>query len=137
MADVFPGLHGKCTNINCIAAACGDADACVGTEVCTTATFSTPSATTITTCVPTPTCLGVYGKLMFFWVMGNVPLMQAANCESGGGNLGICCSGYCAATKCRPTDEKWPRCNEDNGPCLADENCCYKHQCVKGICTKQ
>ena len=48
--------------VNCTAAACGDADACVGTEVCTTATFSKPSATTITTCVPTPTCLGVYGK---------------------------------------------------------------------------
>ncbi|KAJ5830475.1 uncharacterized protein N7525_008728 [Penicillium rubens] len=45
-----------------IAAGCGDADACVGTEICTTATFTTPTATTITTCVPTPTCLGVYGK---------------------------------------------------------------------------
>ncbi|KAJ5248300.1 hypothetical protein N7524_012260 [Penicillium chrysogenum] len=33
-----------------IAAGCGDADACVGTEICTTATFTTPTPTTITTC---------------------------------------------------------------------------------------
>ncbi|KAJ5983951.1 hypothetical protein N7481_006050 [Penicillium waksmanii] len=41
---------------------CGDADACIGTEFCTTATFTTPSSTVLTTCVPTATCLGVYGK---------------------------------------------------------------------------
>lgn len=50
------------------AATCGDADACVGTELCTTATFTAPTTTTITTCVPTPTCLGVYCKLKIFWV---------------------------------------------------------------------
>ncbi|KAJ5155184.1 hypothetical protein N7492_007987 [Penicillium capsulatum] len=100
------------------AASCGDADACIGTEVCTTATFTTPTTTTITTCVPTPTCLGVY-----------------ANCVSGG-IVGNCCSGYCAATKCRSTDDKWPSCREDNGPCLADENCCYGNKCVKGLCAR-
>lgn len=42
-------------------AGCGTADACVLTETCTTATFSSPS-TTITTCVPTATCVGVYCK---------------------------------------------------------------------------
>ncbi|KAE8327909.1 hypothetical protein BDV39DRAFT_174985 [Aspergillus sergii] len=100
------------------AGGCGDADACVGTEYCTTATFTTPTATTITTCVPTPTCLGVY-----------------SNCVSGGGGP-ICCSTYCAATKCRPTDPKWPGCSEDLGVCLADENCCYKNKCVDGLCRR-
>ncbi|KAJ6008311.1 hypothetical protein N7540_012287 [Penicillium herquei] len=47
------------------AAKCGDADACIGTEICTTATFTTPVQTTITTCVPTPTCLGVYALIIF------------------------------------------------------------------------
>lgn len=50
------------------AATCGDADACIGTEFCTTATFTTPTTTTITTCVPTPTCLGVYCKRGIFLV---------------------------------------------------------------------
>ncbi|KAB8274776.1 hypothetical protein BDV30DRAFT_208656 [Aspergillus minisclerotigenes] len=100
------------------AGGCGDADACVGTEYCTTATFTTPTATTITTCVPTPTCLGVY-----------------SNCVSGGGGP-ICCSTYCAATKCRPTDPKWPGCSEDLGVCLADENCCYKNKCIDGLCRR-
>ncbi|KAJ5221275.1 uncharacterized protein N7469_010162 [Penicillium citrinum] len=100
------------------AAGCGDADACVGTEFCTTATFTSPSSTVVTTCVPTATCLGVYSQCDF------------------GSTLGNCCSGYCAATKCRPTDDNWPGCNEDNGPCLADENCCYGNQCVEGLCKK-
>ncbi|PLB34228.1 uncharacterized protein BDW47DRAFT_112576 [Aspergillus candidus] len=100
-------------------AKCGDADACVGTEFCTTATFTSPSSTTITTCVPTATCLGVY-----------------ADCVSGGGGQG-CCSTYCAATKCRPTDPEWPGCREDNGPCLADENCCYDNKCIEGLCTRE
>ncbi|KAJ5755808.1 hypothetical protein N7533_005351 [Penicillium manginii] len=96
---------------------CGDSDACIGTEYCTTATFTTPSSTVLTTCVPTATCLGVY-----------------AQCDFGSG-MG-CCSGYCAATRCRPTDEKWPSCNEDDGPCLADENCCYGNKCVEGLCKR-
>ncbi|KAJ5661832.1 uncharacterized protein N7477_009448 [Penicillium maclennaniae] len=41
---------------------CGNANACLGTEFCATATFTAPTSTTITTCIPTPTCLGVYGK---------------------------------------------------------------------------
>jgi hypothetical protein len=45
------------------AAGCGKFDACVGTETCTTVTFTKPTATTVTTCVPTATCLSVYGKL--------------------------------------------------------------------------
>lgn len=44
------------------ATCCGTAEACIGTEFCATATFTTPIATTVTTCIPTPTCLGVYGK---------------------------------------------------------------------------
>jgi hypothetical protein len=43
-----------------IAEKCGEADACLGAEFCATATFTAPIATTITTCIPTPTCLGVY-----------------------------------------------------------------------------
>ncbi|KAJ5417562.1 uncharacterized protein N7487_001112 [Penicillium crustosum] len=42
----------------CPTGGCGTADACVLTEKCTTATFVSPSTTTITTCVPTPTCAG-------------------------------------------------------------------------------
>ncbi|KAJ5189633.1 hypothetical protein N7491_005964 [Penicillium cf. griseofulvum] len=44
----------------CPAGGCGSAPACVLTETCSTATFTSPSTTTITTCVPTPTCAGVY-----------------------------------------------------------------------------
>ncbi|KAJ5669446.1 hypothetical protein N7462_010516 [Penicillium macrosclerotiorum] len=102
------------------AVGCGDADACIGTEVCTTVTFTTPSATTITTCVPTPTCLGVY-----------------SDCVLPDNTLGNCCSGYCAANKCRPTDPNWPNCQEGNGPCLSDANCCYGNQCVNGLCTRK
>ncbi|KAJ5603385.1 hypothetical protein N7537_006341 [Penicillium hordei] len=43
----------------CPTGGCGTADACVLTETCTTATFVSPSTTTITTCVPTPTCAGL------------------------------------------------------------------------------
>ncbi|KAJ6049864.1 hypothetical protein N7444_006580 [Penicillium canescens] len=39
-------------------AGCGTAQACIGTEFCTTATFVSPTTTTITTCVPTATCAG-------------------------------------------------------------------------------
>ncbi|KAJ5772959.1 hypothetical protein N7457_007855 [Penicillium paradoxum] len=42
----------------CPAGGCGTAPACVLTDTCTTATFVSPSTTTITTCVPTPTCMG-------------------------------------------------------------------------------
>ncbi|KAF3389562.1 hypothetical protein F1880_003455 [Penicillium rolfsii] len=103
------------------AAGCGKFDACVGTETCTTATFTTPTATTVTTCVPTATCLGVY-----------------SNCYLPDNTIGNCCSGYCAASKCRSTDQKWPYCQEDNGPCFTDENCCYsyRNKCVNGICTR-
>ncbi|KAB8231316.1 uncharacterized protein BDW43DRAFT_282770, partial [Aspergillus alliaceus] len=100
------------------ATGCGDADACPLTEYCTTATFTSPSTTTITTCVPTATCLGVY-----------------SSCEYGG-TTPFCCSGYCAATKCRSTDPKWPNCSEDLGVCLADENCCYGNKCVEGLCQR-
>lgn len=48
---------------NTAAAGCGKFDACLGTETCTTVTFTTPTATTVTTCVPTATCLAVYCKL--------------------------------------------------------------------------
>ncbi|KAF9894811.1 hypothetical protein FE257_004432 [Aspergillus nanangensis] len=103
---------------NPITASCGDADACIGTEFCTTATFTAPISTTVTTCVPTPTCLTVY-----------------QDCVSGGGGPG-CCSTICAATKCRPANDEWPGCREDMGPCLADENCCYENQCVDGLCQR-
>ncbi|OJJ55540.1 hypothetical protein ASPSYDRAFT_48751 [Aspergillus sydowii CBS 593.65] len=97
---------------------CGDADACIGTEHCVTKTFTTPVSTVVTTCVPTPTCIGVYGS-----------------CDSGGSGP-MCCSTYCAATKCRSTDNDWPNCSEDMGPCIADENCCYKNKCVEGLCVR-
>ncbi|KAI9930768.1 hypothetical protein ASPWEDRAFT_171393 [Aspergillus wentii DTO 134E9] len=99
-------------------AACGDADACVLTETCTTVTRTAP-ATTITTCVPTPTCLKVY-----------------QDCVSGGGGE-ICCSGYCAATKCRPTDPEWPGCAEDLEICSADGDCCYGNKCIGGVCRRE
>ncbi|KAL4976216.1 hypothetical protein BDW66DRAFT_57247 [Aspergillus desertorum] len=44
------------------AAGCGEYDACIGTETCVTKTFTAPVSTVITTCVPTPTCIGVYGE---------------------------------------------------------------------------
>ncbi|KAJ5583548.1 hypothetical protein N7535_002168, partial [Penicillium sp. DV-2018c] len=47
-----------------------------------------------------------------------------------------CCSGYCAASKCRSTDEKWPACSEDSGPCVVDEHCCYGNVCSGGICRR-
>ncbi|KAJ5549890.1 hypothetical protein N7461_004588 [Penicillium sp. DV-2018c] len=37
---------------------CGNFPACVLTDRCATATFTSPSTTTITSCVPTPTCMG-------------------------------------------------------------------------------
>ncbi|KAL4914369.1 hypothetical protein BDW62DRAFT_190436 [Aspergillus aurantiobrunneus] len=99
------------------AAGCGESDACIGTEYCATKTFTTPVSTVITTCVPTATCIGVYG-----------------GCTSG--SSPICCSGYCAATKCRSTDDDWPYCSEDLEPCIADENCCYGNKCVEGLCVR-
>ncbi|CDM35416.1 hypothetical protein DTO013E5_7915 [Penicillium roqueforti] len=102
----------------CSAGGCGSAPACVLTETCTTATFVSPSTTTITTCVPTPTCAGVY-----------------SSCEFGTPN-NQCCSGYCAANKCRSTDDRWPSCSEDNGPCVVDEHCCYGNICTNGICSR-
>ncbi|EPS28988.1 hypothetical protein PDE_03934 [Penicillium oxalicum 114-2] len=101
---------------------CGNNAPCTGTNQCTTAILVNPTATTtVTTCVPAPTCLNVY-----------------AECILPGNIIGNCCSGYCAAHKCRSTDQKWPFCQEDNGPCLTDENCCYswKNKCVRGICTR-
>ncbi|RDW86962.1 uncharacterized protein DSM5745_03604 [Aspergillus mulundensis] len=41
---------------------CGAYDACIGTETCVTKTFTTPVSTVVTTCVPTPTCIGVYAQ---------------------------------------------------------------------------
>ncbi|KAL2826026.1 hypothetical protein BJY01DRAFT_256114 [Aspergillus pseudoustus] len=99
------------------AVGCGEYDGCIGTEFCTTKTFTTPVSTVVTTCVPSPTCIGIYGECTF---------------GSGPG----CCSGYCAATRCRPTDDDWPSCSEDSGPCLADENCCYNNICVEGLCVR-
>ncbi|CBF83178.1 uncharacterized protein ANIA_11378 [Aspergillus nidulans FGSC A4] len=99
------------------AAGCGEFDACIGTEHCVTKTFTTPVSTVVATCVPTPTCIGVYG-----------------DCTSG--TSPICCSGYCAASKCRSTDSDWPNCSEDLGPCIADENCCYGNKCVEGLCVR-
>lgn len=55
---------------------------------------------------------------------------------SWNGQVGNCCSGYCAASKCRSTDSRWPNCQEDNGLCLIDDNCCYGNKCVNGICTR-
>ncbi|BCR90203.1 uncharacterized protein ACHE_60089S [Aspergillus chevalieri] len=106
-------LHFAVTN-----AQCGTADACVLTETCSTYTRTTPTTTTFATCVPTPTCLKVY-----------------QDCKSGGSG-DICCSTYCAATKCRPTDPKWPNCREDLELCKADEECCYNNKCVEGLCRK-
>ncbi|KKK12682.1 hypothetical protein ARAM_003366, partial [Aspergillus rambellii] len=99
------------------ATGCGEYDACIGTEYCATKTFTTPVSTIITTCLPTATCLGVY-----------------EGCSFGGGMT--CCSGYCAATRCRSTDTDWPSCSEDMGACIADENCCYGNQCVDGLCIR-
>ncbi|KAJ5387830.1 hypothetical protein N7509_010371 [Penicillium cosmopolitanum] len=48
---------------------CGDADACIGTEFCTTATFTTPSSTVLTTCVPTATCLGPNAISVLGWAV--------------------------------------------------------------------
>ncbi|KAL5337197.1 hypothetical protein BJX70DRAFT_399841 [Aspergillus crustosus] len=96
---------------------CGDFQACIGTEYCATKTFTTPVSTIVTTCLPMPTCIGVYGECTFGTGQG-------------------CCSGYCAATRCRSTDDDWPNCSEDLGACLADENCCYGNKCVKGICVR-
>ncbi|KAL4945744.1 hypothetical protein BDV06DRAFT_184082 [Aspergillus oleicola] len=103
----------------CVATGCGEYDACIGTEYCATKTFTTPVSTVVTTCVPTATCIGVYG-----------------DCISGGTGPS-CCSSYCAATKCRSTDSDWPNCSEDLGPCIADENCCYENKCVKGLCVRE
>jgi hypothetical protein len=122
----------------CPVKGCGTADACVLTEYCTTATFTLPASTTITTCVPTATCMGVYCKNtaqsrdnhMFYH--SNCSL---ASCEFGDPTK-QCCSGYCAANKCRSTDEHWPSCNEDNGPCVVDGNCCYGNKCTGGICRR-
>ncbi|KAJ5776115.1 uncharacterized protein N7511_001126 [Penicillium nucicola] len=51
--------HFTLSNASCPApSGCGTAQACIGTEFCTTATFVSPSTTTITTCVPTATCAG-------------------------------------------------------------------------------
>ncbi|EEH40856.2 hypothetical protein PAAG_02832 [Paracoccidioides lutzii Pb01] len=97
---------------------CGDTPACIGTETCATITRTTPTPTTITTCAPTPTCLYVY-----------------QGCSSGGGT-DICCSTYCAATKCRPTDPKWPNCQEDLMYCDSDNECCYNNGCVDHFCRK-
>ncbi|QSS60751.1 alpha-crystallin domain-containing protein [Histoplasma capsulatum] len=100
------------------ATGCGDAQACIGTETCITVTRTAPTKTTITTCAPTPTCLRIY-----------------QGCTSGGGTE-FCCSGYCAATKCRPTDPKWPNCQEDMGYCECDSECCYNNKCVDNFCRK-
>lgn len=62
-------------------------------------------------------------------------LIQTEDCQSGGSG-DICCSTYCAATKCRPTDPKWPNCREDLELCEADEQCCYNNKCVEGLCRK-
>ncbi|KAL5363314.1 hypothetical protein BJX96DRAFT_155539 [Aspergillus floccosus] len=97
-------------------AGCGNADACPLTENCATATLT--ATTTKTSCVPTATCLWVYDTC------------------SWNGQVGNCCSGYCAASKCRSTDSRWPNCQEDNGLCLIDDNCCYGNKCVNGICTR-
>ena len=81
------------------------------------------------------------GRLWYAWLTTTLThVMQTntaapADCVSGGGGQS-CCSTYCAATKCRPTDPEWPGCREDNGPCLADENCCYNNKCVEGLCTR-
>ncbi|KAJ5216257.1 uncharacterized protein N7498_002664 [Penicillium cinerascens] len=107
------------SNIAVASARCGDADACIGTKFCATASFTKPIATTIITCIPTPTCLGVY-----------------EDCSSGGQTIGNCCSGYCAATKCRSTDDKWPDCKENGLPCLGNDNCCYGNRCIEGRCAK-
>ncbi|RDH18651.1 hypothetical protein M747DRAFT_70373 [Aspergillus niger ATCC 13496] len=97
---------------------CGSNSSCPTGQYCTTATFHTPSTTYITTCVPTPTCLTVY-----------------SDCISGGGGP-ICCSGYCAATKCRSTDSNWPECSEDGGVCRDDGDCCYGNNCEDGLCVR-
>ncbi|KAF9892073.1 hypothetical protein FE257_002479 [Aspergillus nanangensis] len=111
------------------AAKCGDADGCPSTATCATAILTTTvnncspktTTTTVIACAPTPTCIGVYGS-----------------CEFGTGLS--CCSGYCAATKCRSTDPKWPNCQEDMGLCLQDSDCCYGNsygnKCIQGICQR-
>ncbi|KAL4947539.1 hypothetical protein BDW69DRAFT_204290 [Aspergillus filifer] len=108
-----------CYADTCSAAGCGEYDACIETEYCATKTFTTPISTVVTTCVPTATCIGVYGE-----------------CISGGTGPS-CCSSYCAATRCRSTDTDWPNCSEDLGPCIADENCCYGNKCVEGLCVRE
>ncbi|EDP50727.1 hypothetical protein V8F44DRAFT_610619 [Aspergillus fumigatus] len=95
---------------------CGDKP-CPSPSVCTTYTRTSPSST-LTTCIPAPTCLGVY-----------------QSCSFGTGLT--CCSGYCAATKCRPTSPKWPGCAEDFQLCESDADCCYSgNKCLEGICRR-
>ncbi|PYH76629.1 hypothetical protein BO82DRAFT_358958 [Aspergillus uvarum CBS 121591] len=98
---------------------CGTLPSCPESQTCTTAVFFTPTAsyTTTVTCVPKPTCLGVYEV-----------------CSFGSGLS--CCSGYCAASHCRNTDPNWPYCQEDMGVCRGDADCCYGNKCVAGICLR-
>ncbi|KAF7712297.1 Uncharacterized protein PECH_003626 [Penicillium ucsense] len=42
--------------------ACGGGAPCTGTERCTTAILGKPITTTVTACVPAPTCLSVYAE---------------------------------------------------------------------------
>ncbi|EAW10798.1 uncharacterized protein ACLA_052710 [Aspergillus clavatus NRRL 1] len=92
---------------------------CPASKTCATFTKYSPTTATITTCIPTPTCLGVY-----------------QGCSSGG-QVGNCCSGYCAATKCRSTSPKWPNCAEDFQLCDSDTDCCYStNKCIEGICLR-
>ncbi|PKX92416.1 uncharacterized protein P174DRAFT_460971 [Aspergillus novofumigatus IBT 16806] len=95
---------------------CGDKP-CPSPSTCTTYARTSPSSS-LTTCIPAPTCLGVY-----------------QSCSFGTGLT--CCSGYCAATKCRPTNPKWPGCAEDFQLCGGDADCCYSgSKCLEGICRR-
>ena len=71
----------------------------------------------------------------FFLFFSQSWLNPPEDCESGGSGM-QCCSGYCAATKCRPTDPKWPNCKEDLGVCESDSECCYNNKCVEGLCRR-
>lgn len=112
---------------------CGDKP-CPSPSTCTTYTRTSPSST-LTTCIPAPTCLGVYRKSKILKLLCMRRLTCVESCSFGTGLT--CCSGYCAATKCRPTNPKWPGCAEDFQLCGSDADCCYSgSKCLEGICRR-
>lgn len=84
-----------------------------------------------------PWCLLYVSLPSFITISCQDRLIIPADCISNGAGDG-CCSGYCAATKCRPKYERWPSCEEDLVVGEEDEDCCYDHKnkCVEGLCRR-